>query len=272
MTVLVWAGYDTATDRVVVELRRRGAGVHRLDPTDVPKLATVTATVGPDRGWAGTISTPYRTTTLGEVTAVYCRVPWSPRLGALLAGTDVRPDVRWVDHPLMVTAAVCPPRQLEAAAAVGLTVPECLLATDPDEARPFITSAPDGVVYQALCGQQWSAPAPATVDRLFDGVTVYRRVTPGEWVRVMVVGQRCFAARGVPGERVCEPVELPPALVTQCCRLVAVLGLTVAVVDLTFTPAGQVVFTGLDPLGQWLWCVEDCGVPVDGWIADLLSP
>jgi glutathione synthase/RimK-type ligase-like ATP-grasp enzyme len=59
-----------------------------------------------------------------------------------------------------------------------------------------------------------------------------------------------------------EPYELPPAVSEKCLELMRRLGIIFGCFDFIVTPDGRHVFLEVNPMGQWLWVEQMCGMPL----------
>lgn len=158
------------------------------------------------------------------------------------------PHVRVVNRPSAGLSNHSKPRQSLAIAAAGLGVPETLLTTDPRAARAFVARHGSAVV-KSVSGTR-SIVRTVGPDDDFEAVrwcpTQFQRYVPGVEYRVHVVGERLFV------HRICsdavdyryggfslEPADLPDDVAGACRRLVGLLGLSLAGIDLRFGSDGR---------------------------------
>jgi hypothetical protein len=202
--------------------------------------------------------------------------------------------VRWVNHPVNDEAATHKPWQLAVAARVGLEVPRTLITSDPRRARAFLAALqPRRAVFKALSATpaDWRPTRLVGAEHLprldvvrFAPVIFQEYVEPGEDVRVTVVGRSLFAAsiRVADGDDAVDfrpvldgarvvPTRLPASVASALRRLVAVLGLAYAAIDLRRDRAGRWFFLEANPSGQWLFVEERTGQPVTDALAQLLA-
>jgi hypothetical protein len=221
-----------------------------------------------------------------------------------LSGLTGESGVRWVNPLAPQAAAEDKPRQLRAAAALGLAVPLTLVTNDPAEVRAF---------HAELAGRPMVAkmltPLSVSMDKaeLFVHTSRVRaedlaeleslRLSPMVFqeelekqveLRVAVVGARCFVGaidasgsaagqvdwrRAGPGEARWTRGELPDDVAARLVRLVAALGLVYGAADLVVTPAGEHVFLELNPAGEWGMLERDLDLPIGAALAqELLRP
>ncbi len=199
----------------------------------------------------------------------------------------------WVNHPSANARAAYKPHQLAAATRCGLTVPRTLITNDPQVARRFAASCPDGAVYKTLDG----APAvdgwthfttPVTADQITDGVAAtahlfQERVPKAFEVRLTVVGEEFFAARIDAHSDITRqdwrrdydaltfaPIQTPTQVRANVARLMAQLDLHYGALDLIVTPDGEWVFLEVNPNGQFGFAEQRAGLPIASAIADHL--
>lgn len=317
MTVLIITEQlDVTTDLVVKTLTERGVRVHRVDTGDFPQNLTLAATINPGRSrWSGSLADLYRDTELGDITGVYYRHPSPFRLPAGLtdyeqqwARLEARMgfggvlgslSARWVNHPTANAAAEYKPRQLAAAAAIGLTIPHTLITNDPTAVVRFRQEAPDGkVVYKPLTqlpyvdegSGQVAALSTTLVDNIDGRVAgtahlFQHLVVKDHEVRVTIVGDRLFPVRIDAGSDQARldwrtdyaalsysTTTLPDEIADKLRDLVHTLGLRFAAVDMAVTPSGEYVFFEVNPNGQWAWLEFQTGAPISAAIAEELEP
>ncbi len=154
------------------------------------------------------------------------------------------PDAFWVNPVEGAALAGSKLLQHEAAAAVGLRMPETLITNNPQEIRQFLASGRE-VVYKPLAGGGWASRdftylTYTTVLRESDLVSdqvlrqtpgIFQELVPKAYeLRVTVMGRRALAAkllsqqtetgkldwRRANEELPIEPASLPPEVETQC--------------------------------------------------------
>ncbi|GAA0981264.1 MULTISPECIES: ATP-grasp ribosomal peptide maturase [Nocardiopsidaceae] len=314
MTVLVLTRpLDPTADLVIHELHRSGTPVLRCDPGDFPGTLELEARISTTGAVTGTLRTQEREVDLAEIRSVYHRRPTSPRshpalderdrlwsereAGAGLNGVLDALNCRWINRPRHNTAAERKPRQLVAAARVGLSVPESLVTNTVEAAREFAATART-MVYKSMTGGPTPGEALERAEALYTTIVTADELTPGVghtahlfqvWVdkayevRVTVAGEMVFAVRidaASPTARIdwradyrhlsYLPVE-PPAEVSKAVRkLMRELHLTFGALDFVVTPDGRWVFLELNPNGQWGWIQLATGLPIAEAIADNL--
>lgn len=315
MTVLVLTQrLDPTADLVIRELRHRGTPVLRCDPGDFPESVGLAARISVTGTVTGTLRVGEREVELSEIASVYHRRPtphrthprldrreahWSAREAAAgFGGVLTALDRPWVNHPDHDRAAAHKPRQLAAAARVGLTVPESLVTNSVGPARGF-TGARERTVYKAMTGGPDAAGAPDRANALFTTLITADEITAGvartahlfqAWadkayeVRLTVVGRRLFATRidaHGPRARIdwrsdyrnlsYRAVQTPEDVARAVRRLVSGFRLAYAALDFVVTPDDRWVFLELNPNGQWGWLQLATGQPIAAAIADHLK-
>jgi len=180
--------------------------------------------------------------------------------------------------------------QHEAAAKVGLTMPETLFTNNPEEIRGFLARGRQ-VIYKPLAGGGWRSKDAhfltyTTVLRVEDLVADHLlRQTPGIFqelvpkayeLRVTIVGRHALAAkvlsqdtekgkldwRRSQAELRFEPAQLPPEVEARCFALLDEMGLVFGCLDFVVTPEGEYVFLEVNEMGQFLFVERSCGVPL----------
>ncbi|MEU2872926.1 ATP-grasp ribosomal peptide maturase [Streptomyces olivoreticuli] len=219
---------DRTASRVTAELALRGVPVVRMDATDFPVKATMSAEISTGDSWSGTLSdteTGCELVRLADVGSVYYRRPTQftlpegmSRAEQVFAYGEARRGfggvlqalhgARWVNDPASAARAEYKPVQLAAAAAVGLNVPRTLITNDPERAYHWAKQLDRPVVYKPLAGI-WHAdegqiriiyttpvtdpedlrdPAIKRTAQLFQ-----EQVSKRHEARAVVVGDRVFA-------------------------------------------------------------------------------
>lgn len=201
-----------------------------------------------------------------------------------------------------IEAASQKPRQLRAAAAVGLTTPPTLLTNSPQAARAFARENHDQVIAKPLkpltvtgadgdLGMYASALAPEDLESL-DSLRwcplIFQAAVPKRLeIRATVVGSTVLAAavdsqssehgqvdwrRGTAElAEAWEPHELPAHVADGLVRLVSGFGLHYSAADLILTPDGEYVFLESNPAGEWGWVEEATGLPISSHLAAALA-
>lgn len=173
MTVLILtdAGDPTAT-RVMTELVGRGVPAVRVAPADFPTRAGLTAVIGGDRAWSGSLTesvTGRPVVELGEVRSIYYRRPNQFQVDAELSDPEktfaysearrgfggvfqALRDCLWVDDPVAAARAEYKPVQLAAAVECGLRIPETIITNVPEQAHAWAVDLGRPIVYKPMSG------------------------------------------------------------------------------------------------------------------------
>ncbi|WP_031080326.1 ATP-grasp ribosomal peptide maturase [Streptomyces sp. NRRL S-118] len=223
--LIIAAADDWPTDRVVVELDRRGVEVFRMDTANFPQRLTLAGRIDQEQAWTGVLTTEHRTVELSRVGAVYYRAPGAFRFPQGMSGPEERfaaaqaraglggvlsaLDCRWVNHPTAMARAEYKPVQLAAARACGLTIPPTLITNRAEDVRAFAAESGWSIICKPV-----ASPVLIEDDQLKSVYT--QRLSPEDlddlrgidttahlfqaWVskehevRLTVVGERMFAA------------------------------------------------------------------------------
>ncbi|MER6109359.1 ATP-grasp ribosomal peptide maturase [Streptomyces hirsutus] len=223
--LIIAAADDWPTDRVVVELERRGVEVFRMDTADFPLQLALAGRIDQGQAWTGDLATEHRTVELSRVGAVYYRAPGAFRFPAGMSGPEERfaaaqaraglggvlsaLECRWVNHPTAMARAEYKPVQLAAARACGLNIPPTLITNRPGDVVAFATDTGGPIVCKPVAspiliedGQLKSVYTQRlTLDDLEDlrGIDTTAHlfqawVSKAYEVRLTVIGERMFAA------------------------------------------------------------------------------
>lgn len=190
--------------------------------------------------------------------------------------------------------------QLAAAKGVGLRVPDTLVSNDVQAIRdhfhrvgremickPVRTGYYESsgreyaiftsqVLEEHLCQLEQSLPCPS----------IFQRLIPKQCdVRVTMVGDRVFVAEIDSQEHESSRVDwrathnpelphreadLPGPVLFALRRLLHVLGVKFAAIDLIKDVQGEYCFLEVNPNGQWLWLEDRLGMDISGAVADWL--
>jgi glutathione synthase/RimK-type ligase-like ATP-grasp enzyme len=201
---------------------------------------------------------------------------------AALMGSILGRRCRWMSLPSAVWQAEHKPYQLEVATSVGMLVPRTLISNDPIAIREAYREFGSMVVKAVRSGfvdygeEQHAIFTSQVLDEHLDQIdsarwspSIYQQLVRKRCdVRATVVGEQLFAAeidsQSDPAASIDwrmtadshlphRAVELPEAVAQRILRLIAILNLTFAAVDLIRTPEDDYVFLEVNPSGQWLW-------------------
>jgi ATP-grasp ribosomal peptide maturase len=223
--LIIAAADDWPTDRVVVELERRGVEVFRMDTADFPQQLTLAGTIDPAQAWTGELTTEYRTVELSRVGAVYYRAPGAFRFPEGMSGPEERfaaaqaraglggvlsaLECRWVNHPTAMARAEYKPVQLAAARACGLRIPATLITNRPRDVVVFATQTGGPIVCKPVASpvliedgqlksvytQRLSLSDLQDLRGIDTTAHLFQAWVSKEYeVRLTVVGERMFAA------------------------------------------------------------------------------
>jgi glutathione synthase/RimK-type ligase-like ATP-grasp enzyme len=196
----------------------------------------------------------------------------------------------WVNPLHAMSDGECKPRQLRAAASVGLNISPTLFSNNPEEIRSFIRAneaSSAKTIYKPFTQAIWrngdqTATSFATVVREeqlpSDGTL---RLTPGIFqhqipksyeLRATFFGEHVLCARldsqqsqnaqndwraGLGGTPV-SPYVLPEKVRSSCIALMRKLDLSFGCFDFIVTPGGDYYFLEVNQMGQFLWIEELC--------------
>jgi glutathione synthase/RimK-type ligase-like ATP-grasp enzyme len=194
------------------------------------------------------------------------------------------------------------PLQLKLARALGLEVPRTLMTNDAEAVRAFAASCPGGVVTKMMASfavyekgqEQVVFTTPLDEKQLEDleglelcPMTFQERVVKAMELRVTVVGDRVMAAsidsQALPRARedwrregvalidAWKPYTLPEPVQARALKLMDALGLNYGAFDFIVTPEGRHVFLEVNPSGEFMWLMQNPGLPVDQALADVLT-
>jgi glutathione synthase/RimK-type ligase-like ATP-grasp enzyme len=212
-------------------------------------------------------------------------------LSTALQGMWQASDALWVNDIVRDAAAAHKPWQLELARQIGLSIPDTLITTDPDNARAFWEARGGEVVYKPFLQtyHSWRETRRlceedlALIDNVRLAPVIFQSLVPGVAdLRVTVIGSEILAA-AVNLERMeykldvrlnqqaYERHELPAAISEKLLLLMRRLGLEYGAIDLRLTPDGDYVFFEVNPAGQFLFVEHACGLPISAAMAAHLA-
>lgn len=311
MIVVISHPSDPHAQQVCARLADAGRPHLLLDWSDFPEQGRVSAEV------FDTDTTPrldLHHDRLGTVDLTDCRSVWWRRPQAphpeavvdpsvvsfahsewseMINGLQVLLPARWMNHPVADAAASRKLLQLRMARAAGLSIPETLATTNPDDARQFVDRCGVGktVSKTFLATHQVWRPTAIVGPEAFEQLdqvrvcpVIFQRYVEGVDLRVTVVGKRVFAAeidaratsspedfRLVLGESKVRPVELPADVERRVLLLHERLGLEYGAADLRRTPDGEHVFLEINTAGEFLFVEQLTGLPITQAVADHLA-
>jgi ribosomal protein S6-L-glutamate ligase RimK-like protein len=193
--------------------------------------------------------------------------------------------------PLGAQRGATKPEQLARAPLAGLAIPDTLITSSTSEATDFIDAHRGMVVHKAMNGPsdrlletcQWDERHRAELERLRLAPTIFQELIEGPRdIRVTMIGTSCFAAavgsgasRHVDSRLALDvPVtayELPASVQSSLVRLMTMLGLKFATVDIKESRDGTLYFLELNPQGQFLYVEILTGLPIAVAMAKYLT-
>jgi hypothetical protein len=301
---------DATADFFEERLRDASMQYARLDTEHLCGSA-LTFTAGGSAPAAASLAAGQRRVTLHELRAVYYRRPVSPKIPASMSRGQrdwienetrrawggvlaAQPNLRWVNHPLSVSAANYKPEQLARAHRRGLLVPETLITNDPNEAAAFCRSLHWAVVAKPIGHGEVLGPqeiddriiytnlvSPSDEIHMADVAvcpTLFQQaVSKDVDVRATVIDDEVVAVALHSQEREVSRVDcrrdnmsgmkyslmqLPDALAAALVDLVRSYGLLYGAIDLIRDLDGKYWFLELNPAGQWAWLEQVAGAPI----------
>jgi hypothetical protein len=295
-----------------------GVSFLRLNTEVLPEIRLQATATGGQLSGGFTIS--QRHIRFEDVSAVYYRRPAMPVVkgevspglrawiqseyrrtwGGLLLALN-RP--RWVNHPLAISGASYKSEQLVRSQRFGLSVPETLITTEPEQARAFCArhdwcvivkplghgeirgtdEETDQVVYTNALSRELEnkLSAVAHCPTLFQ-----YRVQKLIDIRVNIIQHECIAvalhSQEQPISRIdCRRnnmagmryslVRLPSALADTLIKLTRSYDLYFAAIDLARDTNGRYWFFELNPAGQWAWLEQAIEVPLSTALINCLQ-
>lgn len=183
------------------------------------------------------------------------------------------------------------PCQLTIAHALGLTIPDTIIATDPERVIEFWRRHDGRCVYKPLTAptfrmaetRRLTAEQLDRLDALAHApVIVQEHVQRGLDVRATVIGDRTFSAEVATNRPEADidwrldltatwrMHDLPKVVADRLCALIRTMDLDYGCVDLRRRPDGEYVFFEVNPAGQFLFAEVDAGLPLARAMAELL--
>lgn len=200
------------------------------------------------------------------------------------------PDARWVNPLRSYAISSDKVLQLKLAPQCGFDIPETLVSHDPAEIRSFAgRHCRAGVIFKSFAGANWSLPdgGSAAVSTtllsqedlndnyaLANAPGIYQPYVEKAYeLRVTMFGDYPVAVRinsqetehgkidwrGEDSEALrFEPYAMPPALTRACIAMMRELGIVFGAFDFIVTPAGDIVFLEVNPMGNCLPIENTC--------------
>lgn len=189
--------------------------------------------------------------------------------------------------------------QLREAQRAGLTIPETLITSNPEEVKTFFHQQKGEVIAKMMThlSQSMDASGPAVytnrleeedlndLDSLVYCPMTFQRAIPKDYeLRVAYVGGKCFAGKinatqstqgqtdwkKSTGETGWEPYTLPDTVSQQITTMMQALGLEFGALDLIKETNRGYVFLEVNPSGEWGMLQKDLDLPIGEAIADHL--
>jgi len=191
-----------------------------------------------------------------------------------------------VNPPEAIAAHRCKPVQSAAVAALGVSVPDTVITSDPEAAAAMFERHPGGVIIKPVGGGAYARRLTrrdlARAASIRASPMQYQAWIPGEDVRVYVVGEEVFAGRIVVADPDCvdfrtdarhrsEATAWTAAEAELCRRISRTLGMVWTGIDLRRTPAGELVFLEANPSPMFLRFERDTGHPILAALSRLLT-
>jgi glutathione synthase/RimK-type ligase-like ATP-grasp enzyme len=317
MIVILSYEKDLTALEIAKRLGDRNIPFLLLDPGDFPARITLAAHfVGSH--WEGTIisqgeqyelngikSVLYRRPThyradrqLPEAVKLFAENEASKGFGGILRSLNCF----WMSHPDALRAAGFKPRQLQRAAALGLSVPRTLITNDPEAARRFYDECNGKMIYKTLHGgnipvdqetydaiytSRVQAEDLAHLDRVRHTSHLFQEYIEKAFeLRITVVGDKTYTAaiysqhadaakvdfRNGYADLNYSVYELPQEIHQACVNMTKSFDLAYSAIDMAVTPQGEYLFFELNPGGQYHWIEYETGLPItDAIIARLME-
>jgi glutathione synthase/RimK-type ligase-like ATP-grasp enzyme len=203
----------------------------------------------------------------------------------LLLGMMAAAPCAVIDSPDRVRYWEHKPRQMTAARQLGLATPRTLATNDPEQARAFVASCPEGVIAKMLSafpviGERGEERVVFTteitaehldkIDGLrFSPMAFQEKIKKHLELRITAVGSRLFTAavdsqkvagaeidwrqRGVSLLDSWVEYELPGDVERMLARYMERTGMQYSAIDVLVEPGGRHVFLEANPVGECFW-------------------
>jgi hypothetical protein len=208
-----------------------------------------------------------------------------------------------LDPPEQVRRCGHKPWQMRVARELGLALPRTLITNEPEEARAFIASCPQGAVAKMLSafpvfdekGEEQvvftTALTPEHLDKLdglrFAPMAFQEKIPKALELRITVIGRRMFAAsvdsqrvegaevdwrqRGVTLLESWRHYELPADVARKLEGYMERARLQYSAIDMIVEPGGRHVFLEANPAGECYWLeANEPHFPCSASLADVL--
>jgi glutathione synthase/RimK-type ligase-like ATP-grasp enzyme len=309
---------DVATDEIVLRLTALGVSHRRLNTEDYPFASTLTfcpamngeksqfladgnSLDGPTSIWYRRMRTPSKPDGMDEGVYTFCL----QENRAVLLGSLLSLNARWMSHPTAVWRAEFKPFQLSSAVECGLRIPRTLVTNDPSAIRSAFARLDGMIVKPARSGfivnegREFSIYTSklleehlAELDDARWSPAIYQELVPKRFdIRVTIVGERLFAvaidsqsdpAATIDWRQTTNPqlphhaISLPESVRARLLAMMERLDLSFGAIDMVQTPEGEYVFLEVNPSGQWLWLDDKLHLGISdavaSWLANTVTP
>ena len=320
MILLVSNREDATADFFQAKLREADVPHIRLDTEGLATMGLSFASHASAHEGGGAFRVGQQRVAFADLRAVYYRRPISPSFpphveqgqrewmqnetrrawgGALAAQLSLR----WVNHPLNISAANYKPEQLARAARSGLLVPDTLITTVAEEAAVFCERHDWSVVTKPIGHGEILGAHDAEDQIVFTNLLspgdrahlndvtacptlLQQAISKDVDVRATIVEQDVIAVALHSQERVVSQIDcrrdnmtgmrysavvLPADLCDSLTTLVRSYGLYYAAIDLVRDLEGRYWFLELNPAGQWAWLEQLAAAPISSALIRCLS-
>lgn len=274
---------DLHVHAVLPHLRERGVEVHHINTASLGTAdAPVTARLS-----GGRITGAIAGCDLERVGCVWHRRPGeipadNPKDAAeLRAGVGgILATLPHLNHPADMAAAALKVNQLKLAAECGLSVPDTVISTNPDEGMA-LEQRIGGVIVKPLSGRitelvqpddrsGWRRPIHQTQQRIDKACDVRLTVVDDEMFAVEIHSKHLDYRNYE--DCTYRVTEVPRDVVGPVLRMMAALRLRYGAWDFSVDRRdGTWWVLEVNPNGQWLWLQHEVGVPIASAIADALA-
>lgn len=219
-----------------------------------------------------------------EADQEFLQTEWRRYINNVYAVATEVTDALWVNPPAAATNGENKITQLRAAGKAGLSFPETLMSSDPEQIRRFVDRH-ERVVYKPFQTHSWQDSATgkiySTYARIVDAGMlesdaslrqcpgIYQQVVRKQHdVRVTIVGERAFAVRidspdrgdfidwrigSISETMQASIVELPSGYLDRLQSLMRDMGIVFGCADLAIDAAGEPHFLEINQAGQFLF-------------------
>lgn len=305
MLLIITNKADYTADFLILELHRRGIGFVRFNTEDFPSEIGMSLEIDSAGNIDGYLLVYGKRTALSQIGSIWYRRPLPPSPIPVSSDPTAQDFITmesrytldtlwrilpcfWVSNPDRIRSAEAKAYQLIVAAGLGLTIPQTLITTQPDEAACFYEAHSQAIIYkpqryvQVNHAEDTHLIYTTVVDeekvKYLDDVrfvpSLFQNYIPkSSELRVTVLGETVITAqihsqehdiarhdwrRANSTDLRHTPYELPADIARKCVALVKSLGLAFGAIDMILTPEGEHVFLEINPNGQWAWIEQTC--------------